>query len=47
LWFFFGELSFYGVLLLCNGFGWTSIKEGVGVEDKYQELFKQKQLSVF
>jgi hypothetical protein len=39
--------AFYGVLLLCNGFGWMSIKEGDGVEDKYQELFRWKQLSIF
>jgi len=46
-WFFFGW-AFSVVLLLCNGFGWMSIKEGVlSVKEKYQELFKWKQLSIF
>jgi hypothetical protein len=30
-----------------SGFSWTSIKDGVGVENKYQEFLKRKQLSIF
>jgi hypothetical protein len=41
-----GEL-FVVCFCCCNGFGWTLVKEGVGVGDKYQELFRWKQLSIF